>query len=51
MVQYQKFPPAIITPSPALFTPFLVNSLPIKLAATVPNSIGRNPSFFPFVSF
>ena len=34
--------------SPALITPFPANALPNKLAASVPNIVGRNP---PFCSF
>ena len=43
MERHEKF-------SPALITSFPVNALPNKLAANVPNSIGRNPPFCSFVS-
>ena len=48
---HEKFYPAFMTPLSALITPFPVNALPNKLAANVPNSIGRNPCFCYFVSF
>ena len=38
-------------PSPALITSLPVNALPNKLVANVPNIVGRNPPFYPFVSF
>ena len=34
-----------LTNLPALITLFLVNGLPNKLAANIPNNIGRNPPF------
>ena len=38
-------------PSPALITPCTLNVLPSKLAANVPNNIGRSPPFCSSVSF
>ena len=37
--------------SPALITPFAVNTFPNILAANVDNSIGRNAPFVSFASF
>ena len=51
MGPHQKFPPALIVPSPRLITRLLVNGLPNILAANFPNNIGRNPPFYSFTSF
>ena len=46
-----KFSLALVTPSPALITPFPVNAFSNILAANVPNDMKRNPSFCSFASF
>ena len=43
--------PALIIPSPALFTQRPVNIFPNKLAPIVPNNIPRNPDFSSCTSF
>ena len=47
----QKFSPALITSSAELISLFPVNEMPNKLAANVPNSIGRSTHSCSFVSF
>ena len=46
-----EFSPALITPALARITRLPTNALPNILAANIPNSTGRNPSFSSFASF
>ena len=46
-----KISPTLITSSPSLITPLLVNALSNILAANVRHNIGRNFHFCYFVSF
>ena len=45
MERHWKISATLIASSPAFIMPFPVNALPHELAASVPNSIGRNSPF------